>query len=154
MSGADQATAAIHKAARGVYAPVHAAGVAYVKAHQAAMGTADVEDAMRSMVELIVAAEGLKDAATEAERSARSALATAIQDTGAPEVATMHHKAYLSRKSAWVSVDQSDLLPPEFWNKPTPDKKAIKDAIEHGSDVPGCTLVRPNDMTLSIRARK
>lgn len=154
MSWADDARDALHKTLDAAYAPVRAAGAGYAQAQKAAMAQTDIVEAMSAALTLAVAAEALKDAATEAEKSARAALATAIEDTGAPEVLTMHHKAYMSRKASFVSVNQPDMVPDEFWNKPTPDKKAIKDALEKGDDVPGCTLIIPNGMTLNIRSRK
>lgn len=156
MSGADEATAAIHKAARVVYAPVHAAGVAYVKAHQAAMASTDLVETMQHTVALALAAEHLKEMATEAEKQARAVLCEQMTETGATTIQTDAHTAYISRKPAWVSIDQEDMLPPEYMRQPPPqiDKKAVKSAIEGGEDIPGCSLVRPNDYTLVIRAKK
>lgn len=144
----------MRKVAQATYGTTLAAGTAYAKAHGAAMQAADLVEAMQHVISLILAAEHLKDMATEAEKSLRSILSTTIAETGADDIVTMHHKAYLARKGAWVSVDQADLIPPAFMTAPIPDKKAIKAALEAGDDVPGCSLVRPNEQTLAIRARK
>lgn len=154
MNGADTARDALHRALEGAYNPAVAAGTAFAKAWSVAKRTTDIEAAMSAAIDMVIAAEALEEAAWGAAKAAREALAQAIQETGAPEAVTMHHKAYLAKKAAWVSVDQPDMLPAWYWNAPTPDKKAIKAAIEHGDDVPGCTLVRPNEQSLVIRARK
>lgn len=154
MSYADKARDDLRKALDAMYKPVYAAGAAFAKTHKESAVATHIEDVMCCALALIVAAEGLKDAAESAEKLARDALSAAFQETGAPEVVTLHHKAYLSQKPAFVSVEQSDMLPAEFWNEPTPNKRAIKDAIEKGQDVPGCTLIRPNGQTLNIRSRK
>ena len=154
MSHADEARDALHKALRDAYTPVYAAGGTYAMAHRELIRTRDIEAAMAAAVSSIIAAEALEEAAKAAAKQARDALAAALLETGAPDAVTMHHKAHLSKKAAWVSVDQPELLPEGYWNKPTPDKAAIKKAIEAGDDVPGCSLIRPNEQTLVIRTRK
>jgi hypothetical protein len=156
MSGANSARNAIHQALRKAYAPVFAAGAAFAKTQQAAIDATDVVDVMGRTVSVILAAEHLKEMATEAEKAARSVLASQMNETGATQIAADHHLAYLSRKAAFVSIDQEDLLPPDYMRQaePAPDKKAIKQAIEAGEDVPGCTLVRPNELQLVIRSKK
>jgi hypothetical protein len=154
MSHADEARGALLQALAEAFGPTVTAGADLFAAKKAVMAADDIEPAMQGALTMLLAMERLKDAATEAEKSIRTALSAAIQDTGAPEVITLHHKAYLSRKAAWVSVDQQDMVPPEFFNPPTPDKKAIKAAIEAGQDVPGCSIVRPNDTSLVVRSRK
>jgi len=133
---------------------VYGAGISYAKAQSQLIKSSDLIETMRHVLALIVAAEHLADMAAEASKSLRSVLAEQIAETGADDVVTMHHKAYLARKGAWVSVDQADMIPAAFMAPPIPDKKAIKAALEVGEDVPGCSLVRPNEQTLVIRSRK
>lgn len=155
MSGSANARDALHRVARAVYAPTHAAGATYAKAQQELLAATDLVAAMGHTLALIVAVGHLTDMAAEAGESLRSILAEQIAETGADDaVVTMYHKAYLARKGAWVSVDQADLIPPEFMAAPIPNKKAIKAALENGDEVPGCSLVRPNGQTLVIRSRK
>lgn len=156
MSGSNQARDALHKVARDLYGSVHAAGSAYVKAHQATVTATDLVETMQHTVGLILAAEQLKERAEEAEKSARAALVEQMSETGATTIQTAGQTAYISRKAAWVSIDQEDMVPPDYMKQPPPtvDKKAIKAAIEAGGEVPGCTLIRPNDYSLVIRARK
>lgn len=154
MNGADEARDALHNALSAAYGPVYACGVAFAKAQKECAAMTDLGNLMCSAVGLIVAAEALKSAADNAEKCARAALAATFQETGAPEVITLHHKAYMSAKATFVSVDQPDMVPEGYWNEPTANKKAIKEAIEGGIDVPGCTLIRPNGQTLNIRNRK
>lgn len=156
MSFADEARDALHRAARMSSTPVHTAGVAYAKARQEIVAATDLVEVMGRAVDLIVAAEQLARIAAEAEKEMRAILAQTMNDTGCPQVASAGQLAYVSRKPVWVSVDQTDLVPSEYMHQPapSPDKKAIKAAIEAGEDVPGCSLVRPNEVTLAIRVKK
>jgi hypothetical protein len=79
-----------------------------------------------------------------------------MAETGATKIETDQHTAYLARKAAFVSIDQEDLVPVSYRRQPEPviDRKAIKQAIEAGDAVPGCTIVRPNESQLCIKARK
>ena len=152
----DEARDAIHKALAGVYKPVYAAGAAFATAHKEVMAMTNLDNAMSSVLGAILAAEALKEAAAAAEKTAREALSAAFQETGAPEVITMRHKAYMSKKPAFVSMDQPDLVPETYKVQPPPewDMKRIKADLENKILVPGATLVRPNSMTLNIRSRK
>lgn len=156
MSGADEARDAIRRTLVAVYPAVHSAGVAYVKAYKDAIASDDLVDTMRNTVLAILAAEQLQAMAEEAQKSARAMLCAQMAETGATSIQTDSQTAYIARKAAWVSIDQEDLLPPDYMRQPpaAPDKKAIKAAIEGGEDVPGCTLVRPNDFSLVIRSKK
>lgn len=155
-AGADQARDAMRKVIDAVYGPAHTAGGAYVKAYLSATAATDLVEAMQHTVLLVTAAEHLKDMATEAEKSIRSILAETMNDTGCTQIDAGSIKAHLSRKPTFVSIDQEEMLPAEFMHQPppSPDKKKIKSAIEAGDDVPGCTLARPNEMQLNIRAKK
>lgn len=154
MSGSASARDALHRVARAVYSPTYAAGAALAKAQQELLAATDVVAAMGHTLALIVAAEHLTDMATEATKALRSILAGQIAETGADDVMTMHHKAFLMRRPSFVSVDQIDLVPVEYMSPPIPNKRAIKDALDNGQDVPGCSLVIPNQQSLVIRARK
>lgn len=156
MNGADEARETIHKVARPLYAAIHHAGSTYAKCHGAVVQETDVVHTMGRAADLIIALENLKEMATEAERLMRSVLAQTMNDTGCTQVTTSGQMAYLSRKPAFVSVDQPDLVPSDYMRQPPPtlDKKAIKTDIEDGKDVPGCTLIRPNELQLNIKVKK
>lgn len=155
MSHADEARDVLHNVMRAVYKPVYAAGCAYAQAQKAATTATDLVEVMQATVGVILAAEHLKDMATEAEKSARDALAEQMDATGAAKIQTEHQTAYLSRKPAFVNIEQEDMVPAEYIRQPppAPDKKAIKAAIDDGVLVPGCTLVVPNSQTLVIRRK-
>ena len=156
MSYADQSRTALQDAVRQAYRPVWDAGSAYSDAYLQAAKATDLVEAMQCAVTLILSASHLSEMATEAEKAARDILATQMAETGATTIQTEHHTAYLSRKAAFVSVDQQDLVPANYWVQPDPvlDRKAIKKALEGNDLVPGATLVRPNEMQLNIKARK
>ena len=111
---------------------------------------------MKHTVDLILTAGHLSEMAAEAEKAARDILATQMAECGATTIQTDNHTAYLSRKPAFVSVDQPDLVPANYWVRPDPvlDRKAIKRALEGDDIVPGVSLVRPNESQLNIKARK
>jgi hypothetical protein len=110
---------------------------------------------MEAVLDVIVAGEQLAENVAAFNEACRSALAQCIDDTGAPEVVTKHHKATMARKPAFVSIEGDFCSEDDrFWNTPTPNKRAIKEALEAGEDVPNCTLVRPNALTLRISTRK
>jgi Siphovirus Gp157 len=156
MSHADTARIALQDAVRSAYRPVWDAGAAYSNAHIQALKATDIVDTMRCAVDLILSAGHLSEMAAEAEKAARDILATQMAECGATTIQTDAHTAYLARKAAFVSIDQDDLVPDNYRRQPDPviDRKAIKQAIESGDAVPGCTIVRPNESVLNIKARK
>lgn len=155
MSYADDARSALQTAVRQAYKPVWEAGADYSNAYLQAVKATDVVETMQRMVELIMSAEHLAEVAAEAEKSARAILAEQMNDTGATQIQTDFHTAYLSKKAAYVAVDQPDLVPGDYMciPEPAPDKRAIKAAIEGGEEVPGCTIVRPNEVQLNIKLK-
>ena len=156
MSYADTARIALQDAVRKAYRPVWDAGAAYSTAHLAALKATDIVETMQHTVALILSVSHLAEMAAEAERAARDILAAQMAETGATTIQTDGHTAYLSKKPAFVSVDQQDLVPANYWVQPDPvlDRRAIKKALEGSDVVPGCTIVRPNEMTLNIKAKK
>jgi hypothetical protein len=154
MNGADEARAALRNALSAAYGPVYACGVTFAKAQKECAVMTDLENLMCSAVGLIVAAEALKSAADNAEKCARAALAATFQETGAPEVVTMHFRAAMAAKSSFASADQPDLTPVEYMTTPQPDRNLIKDTLKKGINVPGWSLRIPNAQTLRITKRK
>jgi Siphovirus Gp157 len=156
MSYADTARLALQDAVRRAYRPVWDAGAAYSNAHLQALKATDIVDTMRCAVDLILSAGHLSEMAAEAEKAARDILALQMAECGATTIQTDAHTAYLARKAAFVSIDQEAIVPGNYWRQPDPviDRKAIKQTIEAGDAVPGCTIVRPNESTLCIKTRK
>jgi hypothetical protein len=156
MTFADTARTALQDAVRRAYRPVWDAGAAYSNAHIQALKATDIVDTMKHAVDLILSAGHLSEMAAEAERTARDILAAQMAECGATTIQTDNHTAYLSRKPAFVSVDQPDLVPANYWVQPDPvlDRKAIKRALEGDDIVPGVSLVRPNESQLNIKTRK
>lgn len=153
---ATAAAAALQASARQAYRTVHTAGSAYAGVYARAVQTQDLVETMRHMVELALAAEHLAAMAADAEKAARAALAEQMAETGAAQIQTEAHTAFLSKRPAVVSIDQEELVPPSYWRQPEPviDRKAVKRALENSEPVAGCSLIRPNEPTLTIRARK
>jgi hypothetical protein len=155
MSASDKARADLVAKIRQDFALIQNAAAVMVKRINALQMAADLEPAMAEALEIIISGEQLADTVTQFNEHCRAALAACIDDTGCPEVVTLHHKATMARKPAFVSIDgmfRSD--DGRFWNAPTPNKRAIKEALEAGEAVPGCELRRPNSMTLRITTRK
>ena len=155
MSHAASERDSIHKALKASYAQIHSAGKAYAAAYQQAVDRADLVEAMGSMVEAILAAEQLQKAAAEAVKATRATLAASMADTGATQIATAHHLAYLARKPAVLVIDDSKEIPAEFLIQPppVPDRKRIHEAIDAGQNVTGASIIIPNEMSLGIRSR-
>jgi len=152
---ADKARVAMTDAVAQANASVINAGRLLISKVNAVQGHEDIVLAMESVLDVIVAAEQLGENVKAFEEACRNALATCIDETGAPEVMTKHHKATMARKPAFVAIEgefQSE--DDRFWNEPTPNKKAIKEALEDGEIVPGCEIRRPNSLTLRITTRK
>jgi hypothetical protein len=145
----------ILKAVRQTYSRVHSAGRDYAAAYQQAIAKDDLVEAMACMVEVIIAADALQKAATEAAKTARSTLAATMNDSGATQIATSHHLAYLSRKPPFVQIDPDKTIPAEYLHHPPPipDKAKIKAAIADGEEIAFAAMVQPNEMQLSIRSR-
>jgi hypothetical protein len=156
MSGASEAREAVRKALEASYKPVFAAGKDYAAAYQQAIAKADLVEAMAGLVDLIIAAEHLHDIAGEAIKVARGTLATTMNETGATQIASGHHLAYLTRKGAYVNIEPNAKVPAEYMRQPDPviDRKAIKEALEAGAVVAGCSIIRPNELILGIKGKK
>ena len=155
MSYADKARVAMTDAVSVANASVINAGRVLVSKVSAIQGHEDVVLAMERVLEVIVAAEQLGENVKAFEEACRNALANCIDDTGAPEIVTKHHKATMARKPAFVAIEgEFKSEDDRFWNEPTPNKRAIKEALEAGEEVPGCELRRPNSLTLRITTRK
>lgn len=154
-SGADDARDALHRAVRNGYSPCWKAGAEYATACKAALAATDVVDAFGKALDVVRAAEHLHDVAEMAARDARTELAKQMSETGCHQIASGTLTGYLTRKPAYIVVDDEKLIPPEFMSVPTPkpDKHALKHALDGGADVPGASLIRPNEQTLAIRTR-
>ena len=155
MSHSDKARVAMTDAVSEAYAPVVNAGRVLANALRAMQGHEDLEEAMRSVLAIIVAGEQLGENVKAFAEASRTALATCIDDTGCPEVVTLHHKATMARKPAFVSISGKPQLDARFYNEPTYNKVELKKALEDGEEVhPDVQLMRPNSMTLRILTRK
>lgn len=155
MSHASEAVEGLLAAAQAAYGPAWQAGAAFAKAATAVSQASDVVDALQAMIDLLVHAEMLHDAADAAVKNIRAKLASTMQDVGATAVQGTNHAAHLSRRPAFLSIDDESLVPPEFYVQPPPqlDKRALKEALK-SKQVPGASLATPNDMVLVLRARK
>jgi hypothetical protein len=156
MNHADTARLVLQDAVRNAYRPVWDAGAAYSNAYLQVGKSTDIVETMQHTVSLILTASHLAEMAAEAEKTARDILAAQMAECGATTIQADGHTAYLAKKAAFVSIDQQDLVPSGYWRQPDPiiDRKAIKQAIEAGDNVPGCTIVRPNESILCIKVRK
>jgi hypothetical protein len=155
-SGATEARDAVRTALALGYKPVWQAGKDYALAYQQATTVDDLVEAMARAVDVVMAAAHLVEVASAAEKNARAELARVMQDAGCHQVTTATLTAYLTKRKAYVIVDDASAIPPSLLHQPppVPDKAAIKDALEAGRGVPGASLITPNDMSLAIRSRK
>ena len=155
MSGASDAVAALQAAAQAAYRSTFEAGSAFARRHSDVRVATDLVDVIARTIDLLVAVEALHDTADAAVGDLRLALATVMSETGATKIEGTHHVAYLARKAAFVSINEETAIPPEFVVQRTSiDKSAIKAALKDGAEVPGASLIQPNDQTLVLRSRK
>jgi hypothetical protein len=154
MSGAASARDTVRKLLVELYRPVHAAGKAYVDAHQKAITADDLVEVLGHTVDLILAAEHLEKIADEAAKAARASLAATMEATGATQIASGPVTAHIARKGVYVKLDDGANIPEQYMTHPapTPDKAALRKALEAGEHLPGISLVRPNDFQLAIRS--
>jgi hypothetical protein len=85
----------------------------------------------------------------------RDLLLGVMQATGRKKLNLPDATVSVSAKAKSVIIVNADLIPPGYMVTPPPppskpDKKAIKAAIDSGTDVPGCTLSNDSN-TLRIR---
>lgn len=111
---------------------------------------------MRASAGLILAAEGVADAASAVAERARAALAAAMLDTGAPAVLTDSHRVSAHEGRRAVVVTDPAAVPAELWARPEPkpDKAAIGKRLAAGEAVPGARFGNGGDPFLSFHIRK
>jgi hypothetical protein len=154
MSGADDAAAALKAAAQAAYKSTFEAGSRFARAHTDVRQATDLVEVLARSIDLVVAAEALHAEADAAVKALRYALSSQMSDTGCTQVQGTYHAAHLSRRPAFVSIDQEELVPAEFsTTKVVLDKRAIASAIRDGIAVPGASLLTPNEPVLVLRAR-
>jgi hypothetical protein len=155
-SHADTIATALRERVAGIATSVGNAGRGFTRATQAVSGASDVVDVMRDCVAAVMAAEALHEAADQAVRDVRTALAEAMESSGCTSLATEHHSAHLARKPAFLAISDEASIPRSFYVQPPEqlDKRAIVSAIKDGTEVPGASLATPNAMSLVLRAKK
>jgi predicted DNA-binding protein (UPF0278 family) len=155
VSGAAAAADALKEAARAAYLACFEAGSRLAKAQVEQRKATDVVEVMRAMVEMIVAAADLHDAAEHAEKSLRAALTQTMDETGCTSIQSEFHGVHLARKPAYVSISDEAAVPAEYVEmRRYVDKRKIAAAIKDGADFPWASLLVPNEQTLVLRARK
>jgi hypothetical protein len=153
MSGASEAVVALQGAAREAYRATHLAGSHFHRQHADVQATTELMAVMARFVDLIGAVEELHRAADLAVASLRKTLAAQMDATGCPQVYGAVSAAHMARKPAVVSIDEVMLVPKQYLRE-VPDKKLILEALKIGQEVPGATLIRPNELSLVLRSRK
>lgn len=155
MSGASEAVDALQTAGREVYRLTFEAGNHFARRHSDLQATSDLVDTMARTIDLITAIEALHDATDAGVRSLRAVLSATMSETGAASIHGTHHTAYLSKRPAFVSIDDEQAIPPEFIiQTPSIDKRALKAAMKDGAQIPGASLLTPNEPVLVLRSRK
>jgi Siphovirus Gp157 len=156
MSGAAEARDRLRAKLRPVYAEVISAGQALASTYRALKQDTDVVAAVQHAGHVLLAAESLHAAAEALARQGRQVLGEIMLDIGCTHCTDGQLSLYLSRKRKILSVDDPTLLPPQFLVQPPPqpDRTAIKEALLRGEDVPGCSQIVPNDMTLNIKVEQ
>jgi hypothetical protein len=106
---------------------------------------------------MILAAEHLEKIADEAAKAARASLAATMEAVGCFNIHSgTDVSAHLHRKPTVLSIDPKATIASEYLIQPAPvpDRKRIRAAIEAGQDVPGCSIIRPNELSLVLRSAR
>jgi hypothetical protein len=156
MSYAETLAATLKAAAQDTYRATFEAGSSFGRAHGALRNAEDLVDVLARAIDLTVAAEALHNEADLAVKHLRTALAEAMEASGATTVQGAHHSAHLARKPAFLSVADDAIIPPQFYVQPPPalDKRLLISAIKDGLALPGISLSTPNQMSLVIKTKK
>jgi hypothetical protein len=156
MNYAETLAATLKAAAQETYRATFEAGSSFGRAHGALRNAEDLVDVLARAIDLAVAAEALHFAADAAVASLRDALATAMEAAGCTQVQGTAVNAHLSRKPQFLSVENPDLIPRDYYVTPAPtlDKKAVISALRDGIKIEGVSLMTPNKMSLVLRSRK
>ena len=156
--GATEARERLAQTLQPIFRDVITAGQTLAARYGALKGQPDLLLAIHAAGRVLLAAEALHDAAEALAKQGRQALGEVMLDTGCTHCTDGNLSLYLSRKRRILSVDDPALVPPHFLvhPPPQPDRAAIKEAFARGEDVPGCSQITPNEMTLNIKveARK
>jgi hypothetical protein len=155
-SHADTISAALRERVAANALCVGAAGRNFTHAAKVVSQASDVVDVMRAAVEVMVAAETLREEADAAVKVARAALTEAMESSGCTSIQAEHHRAHLARRPPFLSISDEASIPRSFYVQPPEqlDKRAIISAIKDGTEVPGASLATPNAMSLVLRAKK
>ena len=134
------------------YAGTMRAGQDYARANKEALAQDDVMACFQRMAHTILAAEHLQQQAERAVKDLRMCMSAMLMDSGAVKITDGAVTAYLAKRPAFVSIDEEARVPREFFAAPPPkpDLSAIKKALHGGVEVPGASLVVPNEMSLRL----
>lgn len=156
MSGASEARDRLREKLRQNYTAVIDAGKMLATTYTALKAEPDLVQAIQRAGHVLLAAEGLHAAAEALAKQGRQAVGEVMMDTGCTHATDGTLSLYLSRKRTILSIDDTALVPPHFLRHPPPepDRAAIREALNRGEQVPGCSQIMPNDMTLNIKVEK
>jgi hypothetical protein len=156
MSYAETLAATLKAAAQETYRATFEAGSSFGRAHGALRNAEDLVDVLARAIDLTVAVENLHNEADLAVKHLRTALAEAMESSGATTVQSFHHSAHLARKPAFLSVGDNAKIPEEFYVQPPKalDKRALISALKDGLTIEDVALSVPNAMSLVIKTKK
>jgi hypothetical protein len=154
-TGANAARDQLHATLKACYARTAAAGGVLAKIVQRANTQPDIVGHYAETAHAILALEELKAVCEQAAKDLRTALMASLLETGCPQIVNDDFTVYLAREPAFLEIIDPARVPPDLWTrpKPEPDRKAIKNAIDAGRDVPGASLNVRNSQKLVIRGK-
>jgi hypothetical protein len=153
MSGATEAAEQLRTALRPLYADILAAGQALAKSYTGLKAEADLVLLIQRAGHVLLAAEQVQATAEALAKAGRQALGEVMMNVGCTHCTDGELSLYLSRKPKVLTIDDPALLPKHLLLQPPPqpDRAAIKEALNRGEVVPGCSQLIRNDMTLHIK---
>lgn len=155
MTSESRATAALHDAVDATAADVYKATADITTPMAAMMGATDIVSAIRASGNLILAFEAIEEAASEATKRLRAAVAEAMNDNGVPTIATEQHLISCYDPAPRAQIIDPDSVPRQFWVQPPEkiDVAALAKALRAGR-VPGAVLTNGGAPILRISTRK
>jgi hypothetical protein len=154
QSHADTAATTLRQALSVGHAALRDAVTTYRAAAAALSPDADLLDVFRATGNIVLAAEAITAASKQAETTARTALASALIDTGACSIRSSTHIFSASPGRQSVNVTSAADVPAHLLHQPppSPDKAKILRLLKAGESVAGCELSNGAQPILTVKA--
>jgi hypothetical protein len=158
MTHAAEAASALRAAAISKNPDVKTAAAFYGTAFSALVKADDLIDVAKAAAVLALAAEHLAAQAGAVLSACRTGLATAMDETGMPNISIGSHVVGLIYPAPPIRITDRAAIPPQYWTtpkqpEPEPDMVLLRRALKNGP-VPGAELGNIGAPSVAFRPRK